>query len=396
MSKSELKEKVLKEIEAQRAELIDLSLRIHAHPEPGLKEVKASEWLAEYLEGKGFEVERGICQMPTAFKATYGQGKPVIAFLAEDDALAELGHACGHNIIAASAVGAGVAARVAVDAAGGSIVVFGTPGEERYGCKELMVQRGAFDGVNAALMIHPGAKDVVMPPILACASLEVEFFGKAAHAAACPEEGINALEALILAYNNINSLRQHIVDGSRVHGIITNGGEASNIVPSYSRAFFLVRSDDVEYLEELKSRVLDCFTAASLASGARLEYRWGEVTYASLLHNPVLARLFTDNLEALGREVSPANPRHAFSTDMGNVSQVVPGLQPIISIAGPLVLQHSPEFAAAAVSEEGHRGLIDGAKALALTAVDLLTDREAMAEAGEEFRRAKSPGQLQS
>lgn len=389
MDNKELKEQVLGELEAHRAELIDLSLRIHAHPELGLKEVKAAGWLAEYLEGKGFEVERGICELPTAFRATYGRGKPRIAFLAEYDALAELGHACGHNIIAASAAGAGVAARVVIDASGGSVLVIGTPGEEGYGCKALMAARGAFDEVDAAMMIHPGTKDVVIPPVLACASLEVEFFGKAAHAAACPEEGINALEALILAYNNINSLRQHIAEGSRVHGIITDGGEAVNIVPPYSGAFFLVRSDDMKYLEQLKGRVLDCFTAASIASGARLEYRWGEVTYAPLLHNQVLARLFTENVESLGRKVSPANPRNAFSTDMGNVSQVVPGLQPIVAIADPLVSQHSPEFAAAAAAESGHQGLMDGAKALALTAVDLLTDREAIADVGEEFRRSK-------
>ncbi|MFC2017685.1 M20 family metallopeptidase [Chloroflexota bacterium] len=388
-SKVELRERVLEEVEAHRAELVDLSLRIHAHPEPGLAEKKASAWLAEYLEGKGFEVERGFCDLPTSFRASYGQGKPLIAFLAEYDALAELGHACGHNIIAASAAGAGVAARAAVDAAGGGILVIGTPGEERYGCKELMLERGGFSDVDVAMMIHPGTRDVVVPPVLACASLEVEFFGKAAHAAACPEEGINALEALIQAYNNVNSLRQHIAEGSRVHGIITDGGEAANIVPSHSSAFFLVRSDDMNYLEELKGRVLDCFTAASISSRARLEYRWGEVTYAPLLHNRVLARLFTQNLESLGREVSPANPRYAFSTDMGNVSQVVPALHPIIAIADPLVSQHSPEFAAVAASEGGNRGLMDGAKALALTAVDLITSPEVMVVVREEFRMAR-------
>jgi len=337
----------------------------------------------------GFEVDRGFCALPTSFKASYGQGKPVIAFLAEYDALADLGHACGHNIIAASAAGAGIAVRLAVDAAGGTILVIGTPGEERYGCKELMIKKGGFDEVDVAMMIHPGTRDVVEPPVLACASLKVEFFGKAAHAAACPEEGINALEALIQAYNNVNSLRQHIAEGSRVHGIITDGGEAANIVPSHSSAFFLVRSDDIHYLQELKGRVLDCFTAASISSGARLEYRWGDVTYAPLLHNRVLARLFTQNLGDLGREVSPANPRYAFSTDMGNVSQIVPALHPIIAIADPPVSHHSPEFAVAAASEAGHRGLIDGAKTLALTAIDLLIDPETLAEVREEFHRVQ-------
>ncbi|MBL7120216.1 MAG: M20 family peptidase, partial [Dehalococcoidia bacterium] len=176
-----LKGLILEEVEAHRADLVDLSLRIHANPEVGLQEVKASAWLAEYLESKGFAVERGVCELPTAFKAIYGQGKPVIAFLAEYDALPELGHACGHNIIAAAAAGAAVAIRVAVDRLGGSVLVVGTPGEELYGCKETMVRRGAFTGVDAAMMIHPGTRDIVASPALACLSLEVEFFGRAAH-----------------------------------------------------------------------------------------------------------------------------------------------------------------------------------------------------------------------
>jgi amidohydrolase len=390
LEKTELKKLLLEEVEAHRNELIDLSLRIHANPELSLQEVKASRWLAEYLEGKGFEVERGFCQLSTAFKASYGQGKPVIAFLAEYDALPKLGHACGHNIIAAAAVGAAVAARTAADQLGGRILVIGTPSEELYGCKAIMVERGGFTGVDAAMMIHPGTRDVVTPPALACSSLEVEFFGKAAHAAASPEEGINALEALILAFNNINSLRQQVRERSRIHGIITDGGEAANIVPAYSRAIFLVRAEDEEYLGELKERVLDCFSAASLATGARLEYRWGEVSYAPLRNNSVLAQLFSQNMETLGRKTHPPDPRRGCgSTDMGNVSQVVPSLQPFVAIASPGASEHSPEFALAAASEAGHQGLIDGAKALALTGADLLANRGAMKRVKEEFLKQK-------
>lgn len=384
-----MKERVLEEVEAHRAELIDLSLRIHANPEPSLEERQALVILAEFLEVNGFEVERGSCELPTAFKASYGQGTPRIAFLAEYDALPELGHACGHNIIAASAAGAGIACKAAVDQLGGTILVIGTPGEEYHGCKALMVQRGAFDEVDVAMMIHPGTKDVVAPAALACSSLEVEFFGRAAHAAARPDEGINALEALILAFNNINSLRQHVRGDSRIHGIITNGGEAANIVPAHSKANFLVRAADEEYLSELREKVLNCFIAASLASGTRLEYKWGETSYSPLLNNLALTKLFTQNLESLGRKVRPPDPNRAGSTDMGNVSQAVPSLHPIIAIASSEVSEHTPEFAAAAASEAGHQGLVDGAKALALTGVDLLADREIIDMVREEFQRVK-------
>jgi len=389
LEKKELKKQVLKEVEAHRAELIELSLRIHAEPELSLEEVKASGWLAEFLEVKGFEVEREFCELPTAFRASYGRGRPRIAFLAEYDALPQLGHACGHNIIAASAAGAGIAVKSTVEKLGGSVLVIGTPGEEYYGGKAIMVKRDAFAEVDVAMMIHPGTRDIVEPSALACSSLEVEFFGKASHAAAYPEEGVNALEALLLAFNNINSLRQHVREGSRVHGIITDGGEAANIVPDHSRAVFLVRAEDEEYLVELRERVLNCFMAASLASGAHLEHKWGEVCYDPLRPNSTLAGLFTRNIESLGRKVYPSDPRRMGSTDMGNVSQVVPSLQPIIAIAFSGVLEHTSEFASAAASESGHQGMLDGAKALALTGVDLLADEKTIAKVRRDFLGVK-------
>ena len=384
----ELKAQVLEEIEACRRELIDLSIRIHANPEIGLQEVKASQWLTEYLEGKGFVVERGLVGLSTAFRASYGKGRPAIAFLAEYDALPEIGHACGHNIIAAAAVGAGTALKKAVDQVGGSILVIGTPAEENRGGKTTMVEHGAFDDIDVAMMVHPGCHDVAALEALAVISLDVEFWGKAAHAASYPEEGINALEALILAFNAINSLRQHVKSTSRIHGIITKDGDAVNIVPAHTEASFLVRADDMEYLEELKEKVLNCFTASALATGARLEYRWGEMFYALLRPNLTLARLFSQNMESLGRKVDVGGLRpQPFSTDMGNVSQKVPSIHPIVAIAPPDVSWHTPQFAAAAISDAGHQGLLDSARALALTAVDLLVDSEKMKEVEEEFLR---------
>ncbi|MFO7995928.1 MAG: M20 family metallopeptidase [Dehalococcoidia bacterium] len=373
MQLEKLKAKAKDAVELQRQQLIQLSLNIHDNPELGFEEKRASAWLAGYLEDSGFHVERGIAGLATAFRATYGQGSPRIALLAEYDALPQIGHGCGHNIIAVSAVGAGVAGKSIIDQLGGSVVVLGTPGEEVFGGKIDMAKAGAFREIDVAMIVHPESVNMVTIEALACSSLEVEFFGQPAHAAAQPYKGINALEAMILAFTSINSLRQHIKGEARVHGIITDGGEAANIVPAHSAAAFLIRAPDNEYLDELKDKVLNCFTGASIASGARLEYRWRDKTYAPMKNNATLARLFGRNLESLGRTVEAFDPRFGFgSTDMGNVSQLVPSIHPTIAIAAPEVLIHTQEFAAAAASEAGHEGLMDAAKAMAMTVVDIL------------------------
>ncbi|MFH1002562.1 MAG: M20 family metallopeptidase [Chloroflexota bacterium] len=384
-----LKALAIGEIDSRQAQLTELSLKIHANPETGFQESRAAAWLTAFLEENGFSVERGFCQMPTAFRASYGQGRPVIALLAEYDALPGLGHACGHNIIATSAVGAAVAARPAVDRYGGSIRVIGTPAEEIHGGKIIMAQRGAFDGLDAAMLVHPGVHNAATTQALACVGLEVEFFGQAAHAAARPEAGINALDALILSFNAISALRQHIRSKARIHGIITDGGEAANIVPAHSAGSFLVRAEDEAYLDELKQRVLNCCLGAATATGARLEYCWGEVCYAPMRNNLTLARLFQRNAESLGRPTALTEASAAFgSTDMGNVSQLVPSIHAFVAIAPPEVTTHSPQFARAAASESGTRGLTDAAKAMALTVVDLLADPQLVPQVGAEFEAA--------
>jgi amidohydrolase len=368
-----LKLKVKDSVESQRQQLIQLSLNIHDNPELGFKEEKASAWLASYLEGSGFHVERGIASLATAFRATYGQRSPRIALLAEYDALPKIGHGCGHNIIAASAVGAAVASKSIIDQLGGSIVVLGTPGEEVFGGKIDMVKAGTFKEIDVAMLVHPEVRNMPTEEALACSSLEVEFFGRPAHAAGQPHRGINALDAMILAFTSINSLRQHIRGDARIHGIITDGGEAPNIVPAHSAAVFLVRALDDDYLAELKDKVLNCFTGASVASRARLEYRWRDRTYAPMKSNMTLAELFKQNLESLGRQVETCDPHFGLgSTDMGNVSQVVPSIHPTIAIAPREVVIHTPEFAAAAASEAGHEGLMDAAKAMAMTVADII------------------------
>ncbi len=378
------KSRAIAAIDRRREELTRLSLKIHRNPELGFQEFKACRWLTEYLEKNGFEVEKPYCRMETAFRASYGSGEPAIALLAEYDALPDVGHACGHNIICTAAVGAALAVKETVDRAGGRVLVIGTPGEEIYGGKVMMAERGAFSDIDAAMMVHPSISDIANTQALACIGLEVDFKGKAAHAAASPEMGINALEAMIQAFNNINSLRQHIDEKARIHGIITRGGEAANIVPAATSGNFLVRAADEAYLEILKSKVLNCFKAASTATGARLKYRWTSY-YAPIKSNPALIELFSHNMAKLGRRMGSASGTALGSSDVGNVSVVVPTIHPMIAIAPTDTPVHSPGFASAAASEEGMRGLIDGAKALAMTAIDLIAWTEALDSVRKDF-----------
>ena len=386
MNIDKMKESLIEEVENQSESLKEIARKIHSNPELGFHEEQAAKLLTGYLKENDFNVELGICRLPTAFKAVYGNSKPEIAILAEYDSLPEIGHACGHNIIATAAVGAGVAARRAVDEYGGSVLVIGTPAEELYGGKIVMLERDAFDDLDAAMMVHPGTTDTATTEALACHTLDVEFIGKSAHAAARPEEGINALEALLLSFAAINSLRQHIRRTSRIHGVVTNGGEAANIVPAYSSGNFIVRAADDVYLKELEERVLDCFRGAAKATGAEMRYKWDDVCYSPMRNNLTLAGLFAANMKILGRNTSISEPERSFgSTDMGNVSQIVPAIHGIVSIADKNVLVHSPEFADAAISDRGIEGMIDGAKAMAMTVADILSNSDIQTAIKEEF-----------
>jgi amidohydrolase len=387
----ELKSRAIAAIDAHAGALNELSLRIHAHPELAFEEVRASAWLREFLRGQGFEVTAGTGGLPTAFRAVAGSGSPVVAILAEYDALPGIGHGCGHNIIATAAAGAGIGVRAVIDETGGTVQVIGTPAEEVYGGKAAMIREGAFDGIDAAIMTHPGTRDAVFASALACAELKVEYHGREAHAAAQPERGINALEAMIIAFNAINSLRQHMLGTARVHGVITDGGEAPNIVPGHSAASFLVRAEDDAYLEELKQRVAGCFEAGAKATGATLQLTWNQNQYLSMDTNTVIAAAHRANLLALGREVPEREtPRPMGSTDMGNVSKIVPGIHPTIAIAPPDVNSHSPEFARYAASPSGEQAVLDGAKALAMTAIDILTSADLRSAMRAEFEHSRA------
>lgn len=384
-----LKAAIVKDIDTRSRQLADISKKLHDNPETAMTERKAVAWLTSFLEENEFYVEKGIYELATAFRAVYGKGKPSIGFLAEYDALPKLGHACGHNLIATATIAAGIASKLTADEYGGRIIIYGTPGEEGDAGKALMAERGAFRDLDAVMICHPGGGNEVVLNALACQTLEVEFIGKAAHAAAEPESGINALEAMILSYNAINSLRQHIKDKARIHGIITDGGEAANIVPAHTAATFLVRATDNTYLDKLKDKVLDCFAGAAIATGATLKYKWADVCYEVMNNNMTMAKLFRKNMQAVGRPIPLGNVnKFGGSSDVGNVSSLAPTIQPYVGIASDTVLIHSAEFEKVTGSQEALNIMLDAAKAMAMTAADLMAEPDTLRTVREEFEKS--------
>ena len=363
-------------IDASRDELTALSRRIHANPELGYEEERASGWLEETLDAAGFAVEPGICGLPTAFRATKGSGPLRIVVCAEYDALPGIGHACGHNVIAASAAGAGIGAGAVTDDAGLTVTVMGTPAEEvlRSGGKIRLLEGGAFNGAHAAMMTHPAPWDVAVWPIVAASFFEVHYEGKAAHASGFPEQGVNAADALTIAQTAIGLLRQHIRSTDRVHGIVTHGGDAFNIIPAHASADYAVRAVTLDDLTEVYEKVMRCFEAGALATGAKLSVIGGDRPFAHLEHDLEMASAYQRNAERLGRrfpapgESSPATP---VSTDMGNVSLALPSIHPAIGIESLPAVNHQPEFAAACATPAADQALYDGAVAMAWTMLDM-------------------------
>ena len=364
-------------VEGARDALVGLSHRIHARPELAFEEEHAAGWTAEMLDAAGFRVERGVCELPTAFRARVGSGPLHVAICAEYDCLPDIGHACGHNIIAASAVGAGLALARVADDVGLTVTVLGTPAEENGGGKILLLERGAFAGVHAAMMVHPAPLDGAEPAMIAFQQFDVHYHGKAAHASAFPERGINAADALTIAQTAIGLLRQHIRQTDRVHGIVLRGGEAPNVVPAHTCARYVVRARRVAELDDVRGKVMRCFEAGALATGARLELGNEQLAYAEVVHDHAMATLYQRNAEALGRsfpDLGPMKDRFAASTDMGNVSLAIPSIHPAIGIDSFPAVNHQPEFAAHCATPSADKAVIDGAVALAWTAIDIATD----------------------
>jgi amidohydrolase len=362
--------------QASRSHVLELSHRIHANPEVGFEEVKAAEWISEILFEAGFEVTTSLCGLPTAFSAKAGSGPLHVSICAEYDALPGIGHACGHNIIAAAAVGAGIAASAVADEAGLTVHVIGTPAEEKGdgGGKILLLERGAFSGIHAAMMVHPSPFDGLTPRIIAASMFEIQYAGKEAHASAFPELGINAADALTIAQTAIGLLRQHILPTDRIHGITTHGGDAPNVIPAHTAARYIVRSQTLAELEMLRPRVYRCFEAGALATGSRLEIIGGNKPYSEMIHNREIAILFKHNAEQLGRcypDFGEGAQKTVASTDMGNLSLVIPSIHPMIGIDSIPAVNHQKEFADRCITDSADRAVCDGALAMAWTAIDL-------------------------
>ncbi|MGW0807869.1 amidohydrolase [Nonomuraea sp. NPDC002799] len=350
--------------------LIGLSHLIHAHPETAFEEHRASTWTAAVLDAAGFDVTTAAGGLPTAFTASYGTGPVTVALCAEYDALPGLGHACGHNIIAAAATGAGLALAPFADDLGLTVKVIGTPAEERGGGKALLLEAGTFDGVDAAMMVHPGPFETVRFRSFALGTADVEYLGRPAHATLAPHEGRNAADAMTLAQVAIGLLRQHLPRDHHVHGVVTSAGEAPNVIPARSTASYELRAAAAEDLGGLRARVADCFRGAALATGCELRLTRPEPDYLDFRDDAALATWYAANAAALGRP-RPVEKEPFAMTDMANVSHVIPAIHPMLDIGSGDAVPHDPAFAAAAVSPAADRALLDAAIMLAWTAADL-------------------------
>ncbi len=365
-------------LDSIRPALVELSHRIHSKPELGFEEEHASVWLSETLDGAGFRVEKGVAGLPTAFVARAGSGPLHIGICAEYDCLPGIGHACGHNLIAAMSAGAGIAAAKVADELGVTITVLGTPAEEvgNASGKIVMLEGGAFDGLHASMMVHPAPFDVSTMKLIAASMFDACYHGKEAHASAFPEQGINAADALTIAQMSLGLLRQHIRQSDRIHGIVTKGGDAPNIVPAHTSAKYIIRADTLAELEELRERVVRCFEAGALATGSRLEILGGDKPYANVIHDMEMAAIYERNAQAAGRkfaDLGPMRDRVAASTDMGNVSHKIPSIHPAIGIDSLPASNHQPEFTAACITAAADQAIYDGALAMAWTIADLAT-----------------------
>ncbi|KQS37408.1 M20 family metallopeptidase [Exiguobacterium sp. Leaf196] len=388
-------ETIEQDIEQKRESYLETSHRIHATPEIGNEEFFASRLHAERLTAEGFTVELGVAGHETAFFAKKSSDRPgaTIAFLAEYDALPGIGHACGHNIIGTTSVAAAIALSKVLDEVGGSVVVLGTPAEEggpNGSAKGSFVKHQLLEGIDAALMVHPSGQTRITGSSLAVDPLDFAFTGRPAHAAATPEEGINALDAVIQLFNGINALRQQLPDDVRIHGIITHGGDAPNIIPEYAKARFFIRATTRERLNAVTEKVKAVAQGAALATGATLDVIAFQNEVDNLVFNRTFDRLFQEEAEALGQIVHLDERPGLGSTDAGNISQVIPTIHPYIKIGSDDLVAHTEAFKEAARSEAGDEALIAGAKILARTALRVLADERTRGAIAQEFHDRKN------
>lgn len=386
------KERVSKIVDRLAPELRKLALDIHDNPELGLQEYKACAWQKALLGRYGFAIEENFCDIETSYKAVYKGRKPgpKIAFLAEYDALPELGHGCGHNLIAMVSVGCGIACREFADEYGAQIDVIGTPAEETAGTKVPMSAKGVFDGYDAVMMAHPAFANAESINTIAMDAYKIEFFGRPAHAAAAPHEGINALDAMINFFNLVNAMRQQTKPDARIHGIITDGGKAANVIPDYTAANFYIRANRVADVKKLAERVRNCAAGAALGTGCTYKMEYNEENFKDTCTNKALNNLAVDNIQPfLSEPIYRLGDIHApGSSDLGDVSYEAPAIQVIFKIGeypNPMGGGHTPEMAAAAGSEYGINNGLNFVKGLVMTAIELMTKPEALAAVKEEF-----------
>jgi amidohydrolase len=368
------KESAAASFAAVEQELRDLSRWMYEHPETAFEEKETSARLVDFLGSHGFDLQYPAYGLDTAFAARAGSAGPEVIICCELDALPEVGHACGHNLIATAAAGAGVALAPLVDDLGCRVTVLGTPAEEMYGGKVDLINAGAFSDAAASIMIHPSNNDVVDRQFLAIAHITVEFHGKASHASSEPQLGVNALDAAVQAYVNISTLRQSLYPTDKTHGVITYGGGAPNVIPEYTSLAWYIRALTKERLDEVYAKVVACFDAAATATGCRVEIKEIGHPYTDIVPNPLMADLYAANSEALGRPMqrgSAFSPASAGSTDMGNVSYEVPALHPMLSIHAEPATNHQREFAAHTLTPHGEAAIRDGALGMAWTIIDL-------------------------
>lgn len=359
---------------AKEHDLRELSQWMYDNPETAYEEYGTSKRIVEMLRSGGFEVEYPAYGLDTAFAARVGSSGPEVVICAEMDALPEVGHACGHNIIATAGMGAGLALVDLAEELGIRVTVLGTPAEEKYGGKVDLIDAGAFAGAAASMMIHPAPIDTVDINAIAVAHVDVEFFGKETHASFAPHLGINALDAAVQAYVNVSTLRQHFLDTDRVHGVITHGGSAPNVIPAHTSMSWYVRAATDERLDDLYPQIIRCFDAAALATGCTVEVTVTGHRYKDMRNDKLLVELYGTNSAALGRPMPTSaeiGKTGAGSTDMGNVSYVVPSIHPMVGINSEPAVNHQKEFAAHTVTEDGTRAIRDGALAMAWTIIDL-------------------------
>ena len=367
------KEKVKASLDKLIPSLEEVSDWMYENPELGFEEYKTSKHLINYIKSNGLEVKNPVGGLDTAFSSSIGTSGPLVVLCVEYDALPEIGHACGHNIIATASIGAGIALKEVVEDLNIRVKILGTPAEEGGGGKIVLLDEGEFEDATCSMMIHPAPYNVANPTLTTIQQYKVEFFGKDAHAAGAPEEGINALDAQIQLFVNVSTFRQQLPRTNRMHGVIVDGGFKPNIIPSYTSSEWYLRAINGEDLEVLQKKFMNFVEAAALSTGCTFKTESPDYRYTEVLNNKVMYDLFIENSKDVGREMlyEDSSLQGLGSTDMGNVSLAMPSIHPMLSIDAGKAVNHQPEFAAATITKGGHKAIFDGAYSMATTIVDL-------------------------